>query len=79
MNKPEMISLLNKCYEAVNESIIGPVEAEFEGKKVLKSQFVVNILEILVRSQLPILQEMSNTIAGGMTLKEPGENWKEDK
>ena len=77
-SKEEMIVLINKCYDAVDQSKLGPMFGDINGQRVI-NQITQSTFLNLLGSELPHRQIMENTVAGGMTLREPGENWKGDK
>lgn len=79
MDKQELTKIIDKCYDATCESLVGPPLGK-NGENV----FVINhipyeVFKMLLASELPHKHESSNTMKGSMEVKEPGDDWKKNE
>lgn len=53
MTKQEITNIINQCWEAVNESVVGPVLVRHEGENQVHSIIAVNTYYKILDSLLP--------------------------
>ena len=78
MEKVEITNLINKIYDAVDESKAGPLVASRSGDAITWNTVPYQILLQFIGSELPHLNVTSVTQTGNldMKLEEPGSEWK---
>lgn len=74
MKKEEMIEIINLCWDAVSESKAGPIKSNNEdGTEVLRN-LGYGVFSTLISNIIP---KNLGHLDAKMTVKEPGEDWKE--
>ena len=78
MEKVEMIALINKCWDAIEESKASPIIAEERNGVKSYHTLPYQLFLQLIGSHLPHISITSMKQSGGLDMKldEPGDQWK---
>ena len=80
MEKTELIDIINKCYKAVNESVLGEIVTKKEDGSFVMNTLPMETYRQLLASELPHINISTTSLKQsgelGMELKEPGDTWK---
>ena len=82
MEKLELINLINKCYEAVNESVLGEIVTKKEDGTCIINNLPFDTYRQVLGSSLPHINISTTSVKQsgevGMEIKEPGDTWKKE-
>lgn len=76
MERVAITELINKVYDAVDESKLGPIIAKRDGDMITWNTVPYQVLMQFIGSELPHISISTNSGKIDMKLYEPGDSWK---